>query len=128
MRLEYDLAKDPPDEGFDVEAAKAELESRKAQVAKMRSKGIKPSAGVVVFNQIDKKKERKITKDALAELMATLKVESKTVDQIMTKLDIDEDGTISEKEWVEGLHRVQDLKEALEKDIDPDTGKLQSVA
>eukprot|EP01052_Picozoa_sp_SAG31_P041165 SAG31_NODE_6168_length_2140_cov_1.423322_1_plen_460_part_00 len=125
-RLEYDLAKDPPDEGFDVEAAKAELQSRKEQAQKCRDKGILPSAGVVVFNQIDKKKERKISKETLTELLTAVKVDGKTVDEIMTKLDVDEDGSISEKEWLEGLHRVQDLKLALEADIDPDTGKLKS--
>ena len=127
VRLEYDLAKDPPDEGFDVEAKTAELASRKEQAAKMRAKGIVPSAGVCVFNQIDKKKEGKITKVALGELMATLKVEGKTVEETMAKLDIDEDGAISEKEWIEGLHRVQVLKAALAADIDPDTGKLKSI-
>ena len=36
--------------------------------------------------------------------------------------------TVSEKEWLEGLNRCQDLKAALEADIDPDTGKLKSLA
>ena len=162
MRLEYDAEK-----GDDVAE---ELESRKAQAAKMReagatnprlsslavrltslfSPGVEPSAGIVVFNQIDKKKERSITKDALQGLLTSLKCENKSVEEIMERLDTDEDGvrsscpcpglfpgslshrnvasqTVSEKEWLEGLNRCQDLKAALEADIDPDTGKLKSL-
>ena len=45
----------------------------------------------------------------------------------MQRLDSDSNGTISEKEWLENLERCQDLKAALEADIDPDTGKLKSM-
>ena len=123
MRLEYDIERGDGD----VEAKKAELESRKAQAAKMREKGFVPSAGVVVFNQIDKKKTREIDKAGLQELITVLKVESKSVEELMQRLDSDSNGTISEKEWLENLERCQDLKAALEADIDPDTGKLKSM-
>ncbi len=48
-----------------------------------------------MFNQIDKKKERSITKDALQELLAALKCEGKSVEEIMERLDTDEDGVRS---------------------------------
>jgi Ca2+-binding EF-hand superfamily protein len=121
MRLEYDIAQG--------DASKQdELDSRKAQAAKMREKGYVPSAGVVVFNQIDKKKTRQISKEGLQEVLTALKVEGKTVDECMQRLDIDEDGFVSETEWLEGLGRLQQLQAALEADIDPDTGKLKSYA
>ena len=105
---------------------------------------------VKIVEQIDKKKERSITKDALQGLLTSLKCENKSVEEIMERLDTDEDGvrsscpcpglfpgslshrnvasqTVSEKEWLEGLSRCQDLKAALEADIDPDTGKLKSL-
>ena len=34
---------------------------------------------------------------------------------------------IDEREWLEGLERVGDFKAALEKDLDPETGKLKSL-
>jgi len=123
MRLEYDIGR----EDGDVEAMTTELESRKAQAAKMREKGYVPSAGIVVFNQIDKKKAREIDMPALQELLTALKCDSKSVEELMEKLDTDASGTISEKEWLENLDRCQDLKAALEADIDPDTGKLKSM-
>ena len=45
-----------------------------------------------MFNQLDKKKERSITKDALQELLNALKCEGKSVEEIMERLDTDEDG------------------------------------
>ena len=53
--------------------------------------------------------------------------DAKSVDQVMAKLDTDKDGTVSEKEWLDGLDYVQDLKMALQNDIDPETGKLKSL-
>ena len=50
------------------------------------------------------------------------------MEELMGRLDTDENGTISETEWLENLDRCHDLKAALEADIDPDTGKLKSVA
>jgi len=119
MRLKYDASK-----GKDVAE---ELKSREAQAAKMVEKGYVPSAGVVVFNQLDKKKTREISKEQLQELLTALKVESKSVEEIMTRLDVDENGTVSETEWLQGLDRCQDLKAALEADIEPSTGMLKSM-
>jgi|EP01046_Picozoa_sp_COSAG06_P028901 Ca2+-binding EF-hand superfamily protein len=132
-RIEYDISryaggvKDPER----VKMAK-ELQSRRAQADRMRLAGIHPSAGIVVFNQIDKKKTGQITKEDLTKLFNKMDGfvrddTAKAVDSIMAKLDADKNGTVSEKEWLEGLDHVQDLKMALQKDIDPETGKLRCM-
>ena len=46
--------------------------------------------------------------------------------QIMDVLDTDKNGVIDEREWIDGLDRALAFKEALEKDLDPETGKLRS--
>jgi len=120
QRLEFDAAK-----GKDV--AK-ELASRKEQAAKMRKEGVVPGPGVIVFNQIDKKKKRKITMAQLKELLVAVKVEEKSAEDIMKRLDADKNGCIEEQEWLHGLDRAQSLKAALIRDMDPDTGKLRSYA
>ena len=132
-RLEYDISrykggvKDPER----VEMAKT-LQSRRKQADRMRQAGIAPSAGVVVFSQIDKKKTGKITKDQLKDLFSKMDGFirddiGKATDSIMAKLDTDKDGSVSEAEWLAGLDHVQDLKMALQAAIDPETGKLKSL-
>lgn len=54
-------------------------------------------------------------------------VEVKSLEELMELLDTDSSGTVSEKEWLDNLDRCQELKETLENDIDPDTGKLKSM-
>ena len=66
--------------------------------------------------------------DDLRKLLNLLEVEGKSAEQVMEKLDVDKDGNIDEGEWLEGLDRVQTLKAALEKDLDPKTGKLKILA
>ena len=78
-----------------TEFAPTEFASRFSPDLSVFSPGVEPSAGIVVFNQIDKKKERSITKDALQELLAALKCEGKSVEEIMERLDTDEDGVRS---------------------------------
>ena len=118
-RLEYDASK-----GDDVSE---ELQSRRAQAQRCRQSGIVPSAGIVVFNQIDKKKERKISMQQITELLEALKFKAKTAEEIMKRLDTDKDGFIDEQEWLTGLDKCMDLKVALEDNIDPETGKLKPL-
>ena len=122
-RLEYDISRGDGD----VEAKQAELESRRAQADRFRLTGIHPSPGIIVFNQIDKKKTGKITKEQLKKLFEKMSYDAKSVDEVMAKLDTDNDGSVSEKEWLEGLDYVQTLKLALQKDVDPETGKIKSL-
>ena len=93
----------------------------------MREAGICPSAGVVVFNQLDLKKERKIGLEELGGLLSKVGVTSKSAEEVMARMDTNKDGSVDEKEWLEGLSKVMDLKLAMVKDIDPDTGKLKSL-
>ena len=118
-RLEYDQSK-----GKDVAE---ELASRRKQADRCRMAGIHPSAGIVVFNQLDKKKTGNITKEQLTNLFSKMAYEDKSVEDVMSRLDTDQDGKISEAEWLGGLDKVMTLKEALQKDIDPETGKLKSL-
>jgi Ca2+-binding EF-hand superfamily protein len=116
-RLEQDEA-----EGKDV--AK-ELASRKAQAAKLRACGILPNPGIVVFNQIDKDKSRSINMNELKDVISRLGMDIRIVDRTMAKMDLDNNGTLDEQEWLTGLNTVQSLKAALLKDLDPETGKLK---
>jgi Ca2+-binding EF-hand superfamily protein len=111
-------------EGKDV--AK-ELESRKTQAKRMREQGIFPAPGVVVFNQIDKDKSRSLDVSELKDLVARIGLKGKDAGDVMKLLDIDDSGMVEESEWIEGLERVQSLKIALMKNIDPDTGKLKCM-
>ena len=77
---------------------RAEAEAQRFRVA-----GVTPSAGIVVFNQLDKKKTGSITKEQLSKLFS--KMEGfvredlgKAVDSVMGKLDTDKDGKISATE------------------------------
>merc|ERR1719188_1158938 len=118
-RLEFDQSK-----GKDVTA---ELASRRALVKRYREAGIVPSPGLMVFAQLDKKKTRQVGTEELKDLLVKLKYDGDTVSEIMSMLDQDGDGFIDEKEWEEGLARVPKLLVALEKDIDPESGKLKSM-
>jgi len=111
-------------EGKDV--AK-ELESRRTQAKRMRDKGIVPAPGVVVFNQIDKDKSRSIDENELKDLVRRVGLKGKDAGDVMKLLDKDDSNRIEETEWLQGLERVQSLKAALMKNIDPDTGKLKCM-
>ena len=132
-RLEYDISrltcgvKDPEKVELDKQLA-----ARRKEAQRFRSAGVTPSAGIVVFNQMDKKKTRKITKDDLTKLFGKMDGFirddlGKAVESIMTKLDTDKDGHVDEKEWLDGLDAVPSLKGAIENDIDPETGRMRSI-
>eukprot|EP01052_Picozoa_sp_SAG31_P041166 SAG31_NODE_6168_length_2140_cov_1.423322_2_plen_218_part_01 len=71
-RLEYDASK-----GEDVAA---ELASRRKAAQRFRNGGVQPSAGIMVFSQIDKKKERKVTAEQLKKLFDKMGYTGDTVD------------------------------------------------
>merc|ERR1712232_1019538 len=116
-RLEYDQSK-----GKDVSA---ELQSRRKMAQRYRQSGIIPSAGIMVFQQLDKKKTRKVGMDRMKDLLIKLKYDNKDVEEVMKILDADGDGFIDDNEWLEQLDKVPSLKVALEKDIDPESGKIK---
>jgi len=132
-RMEYDISRFKGDKKDPERVAMhKELTSRRQQAQRFRLAGVTPSAGIIVFAQMDKKKTGQITKEMLTKLFDKMDGfvrddTAKAVDSIMAKLDADKNGTVSEKEWLEGLDHVQDLKMALQKDIDPETGKLRCM-
>merc|ERR1719401_2436927 len=81
----------------------------------------------MVYYQLDKKKERKVSVEQLQGLLSALKYTGESAAELMNKLDTDGDGFIDEQEWLEGLDSVPQFKEALEDDIDPETGKLKCM-
>ena len=130
--MQISIAKTKDKKSEETQKLGAELLSRREQAQRFRLAGVTPSAGIIVFAQLDKKKTGQITKDQLSKLLS--KMEGfvrddlgKATESIMAKLDTDADGTVSEQEWLDGLDAVPTLKGALEKDIDPETGKLKSL-
>merc|ERR1719401_343700 len=81
----------------------------------------------MVYYQLDKKKERKVSVEQLQGLLSALKYSGDSAAELMKKLDTDGDGFIDEQEWLEGLDSVPQFKQALEDDIDPETGKLKCM-
>jgi hypothetical protein len=111
------------------EDVSAEIESRKKQVRKLRKHGILPSAGLCVFNQVDVDKSGSMDAQELGRLVKQLKAVYNIAEseaQMMETLDANQDGEISEVEWCHYLADLPGLKTALQKDIDPNTGRLKS--
>ena len=111
------------------EDVSAQIESRKKQVKKLRGNGILPSAGLCVFNQVDVDKSGTMDARELRDLVGQLKElysipESEA--HMMETLDANQDGEISEVEWCRYLSDLPGLKTALQKDLDPNTGRLRS--
>lgn len=120
MRLEAKVAA-----GDD--SVKEELESRKAQAAKMREKGVVPYPGICVFAQVDTDKSRTLSKDELAAAVTKIAPEGSVVDDWFAKLDPEGKGEFDENTWLLNVKKVPDLVAALTADIDPDTGRLKSL-
>merc|ERR1719450_432615 len=65
--------------------------------------------------------------DQLQELVTKLKYDGDTTKALFDILDEDGDGMIDEQEWLMGLDKGRGFKEALAKDVDPETGKLKCL-
>jgi len=118
-RLEQQIA--------DGAADKAEeLASRQAQAQKLRSKGVIPSPGVCVFSQLDADKNRTLSKDELSSCIAKV-CPSGDLDGWFAKLAPDGQAELDEATWLKNIKHIPELLEALTKDINPDTGRLQSL-
>ena len=83
-----------------------ELDERREKAQKFRIAGVSPSAGIVVFNQLDKKKTRRITLAMISELLEALTFADQTPEDLLAVLDVDKDGSLSEVEWLDGLDKV----------------------
>jgi len=113
-------------------AIQTEMQSRKALCKKFRAQGVLPSPGYCTFNQIDVDKKRVLSKAKLERVVHALrgafagKFEVEDADTIMKLLDKDGSGDISEHEWVLHLKECGQFYKAIQADIDPDYGVLNS--
>jgi hypothetical protein len=119
MRLEAKVASGD-------ESVAGELESRKEQAAKMRTKGVVPYPGICVFAQVDVDKSRTLSKDELLAAVSKIAPDS-PVDEWFQKLDPEGKGEFDENTWLLNVKKVPDLVAALTADMDPDTGRLKSL-
>jgi hypothetical protein len=110
----------------------ADIRSRKDLCKKFRAQGVVPSPGYCVFNQIDVDKQRVLSRAKLERVVKAIsgafasKYEVESIDIIMQRLDKDRSGDISEHEWVLNLRECPNLYKAMQEDLDPDYGVLNS--
>jgi Ca2+-binding EF-hand superfamily protein len=103
-----------------------ELDSRKAQAAKMREQGVIPAPGVVMFSQLDKDKSRTLEKEELAEALKKIAPDA-DIDAWFAKIDPEGTGKVEEGKWMLNVKKIPELVAALTADTDPDTGRLKSL-
>lgn len=94
---------------------------------------MKPSAGVLVFQQIDTdgsgsvdRKELQALLDQLPRKKPAPGVEFVPFEQMLATLDSDKDGTISVEEWLNNLSKLPGLHMAILGAIDEETGALRA--
>jgi Ca2+-binding EF-hand superfamily protein len=119
FRLEERIA--GGEEGLDTE-----LQERKAQAAKMRSKGVIPSPGIVIFSQLDKNKSRTLDKAELSEALGKI-APGADLDSWFAKIDPEGKGEIAEGQFVLNVKHIPELVAAIMADTDPDTGRMKSL-
>ena len=104
-----------------------EMRQRKDACKEYRKKGIIPSPGYVVFNQIDVMKTRKLSRKQLERLVKSLNVVYgsrgiEDMDKIMAVLDADRSGDIDDNEWVSNLKKLPNLNKVLSEDVTESAG------
>lgn len=110
----------------------AEILSRKDLCKKFRAQGIRPSPGYCVFSQIDVDKKRVLSRAKLERVLKAItsamgsNYEIESLEVIMNTLDKDHSGDISEHEWCLNLKECPNFYNALQEDVDPDYGVLNS--
>merc|ERR1719316_436507 len=108
-----------------------EMRQRKDACKAYRAKGIVPSPGYVVFNQIDVMKTRRISVKQLQRLINSLMIvykgcEIEPMEKIMAVMDADRSGDIDDQKWVSNLKKLPLLYKVIAADVDPDWGVLLS--
>ena len=98
-----------------------ELAEKRTAMQKLRNKGVKPSPGLLVFQQIDLDGSGTIDRKELQRLLKALPktkpapgVEFVPFDDMVEKLDGDKDGLISEEEWLTNLQKLPGVEHLLE--------------
>jgi Ca2+-binding EF-hand superfamily protein len=113
--------------GGDEEA----IQKKKDSVARFKENGHKPSAGVLVFDQIDVDGSGAIDRGELQTLLNKLPrkkpapgVEFVPFEDMIKTFDADGNGTIEIDEWLNNLQKLPGIRMAIESVLDFDTGML----
>jgi len=113
--------------GGDEEA----IQKKKDSVARFKENGYKPSAGVLVFDQIDVDGSGAIDRGELQTLLNKLPrkkpapgVEFVPFEDMIKTFDADGNGTIELDEWLNNLQKLPGIRMAIESVMDFDTGML----
>jgi len=108
-----------------------EIQKKKASVEAFKSNGFKPSAGVLVFDQIDADGSGSIDRKELQDLLSKLPkkkpapgVEFVSFEDMIKKFDSDQSGTIELEEWLNNLQKLPGLRMAIESVMDFETGVM----
>jgi Ca2+-binding EF-hand superfamily protein len=113
--------------GGDPEA----IQKKKDSVEAFKKNGYKPSAGILVFDQIDVDGSGSIDRKELQDLLTKLPrkkpapgVEFVPLEEMIKKFDSDSSGTIELEEWINNLQKLPGIRMAIESVMDYETGML----
>jgi len=112
-----------------------EIQKKKDSVEAFKKNGYKPSAGVLVFDQIDVDGSGSIDRKELQDLLNKLPrkkpapgVEFVPFEEMIQKFDSDGSGTIELDEWLNNLQKLPGIRMAIESVMDFETGMLTVYA
>jgi len=118
---------------WDGEDVAEKLEEKRTAAKKLQDKSVKPSPGILVFDQIDIDNSGSIERKELGRLLKALPekkpgpgVEPLSFEDMLTKLDTDGNGVIDIEEWLHNLQKLPGLHMAIMSALDPDTGKVRN--
>merc|ERR1719379_3171118 len=108
-----------------------EIQKKKDSVEAFKKNGFKPTAGVLVFEQIDADGSGSIDRKELQDLLNKLPrkkpapgVEFVPFEEMIQKFDSDGSGTIEIEEWLTNLQKLPGLRMAIESVMDYETGMM----
>merc|ERR1719191_2082738 len=108
-----------------------DLKAKRAEVKELREAGVTPSAGVLVFKQIDTNGSGTVDRKELQRMLRGLPkkkpkagVKFVEFDDMISIFDSDGSGDIDLEEWLTNLDKLEGLKLAMESVLDADTGRL----
>jgi Ca2+-binding EF-hand superfamily protein len=118
---------------WDPLAQTDQLPEKRAAVQKLKDKGVKPSPGVLVFRQIDVDGSGTVDRKELERLLKAIpKVHDSagsklmTCEELLNKIDSNENDVIDEAEWLGNMQRLPGLGMAMESVMDPETGRIKT--
>jgi Ca2+-binding EF-hand superfamily protein len=108
-----------------------EIQKKKDSVEGFKKNGYKPTAGVLVFDQIDVDASGSIDRQELKDLLSKLPrkkpapgVEFVKFEDMIKIFDSDSSGTIELEEWLNNLQKLPGLRMAIDSVLDVETGML----